>query len=106
LVLALLSHKDNSEAVIRSFASKNTEKLWRRELTRFPNDIIRSAFRKLELLDSAVELTDLALPPGNRLEPLKGDRGGQYSIRINQQWRICFRWRAGDAFDVEVVDYH
>jgi proteic killer suppression protein len=92
--------------VIRSFASKRTEKLWRREQTAFPTEIVRSGFRKLELLDSAVEINDLALPPGNRLEKLKGDRSGYYSIRINQQWRICFRWERGDAHEVDIVDYH
>jgi len=68
--------------------------------------MVRSAFRKLELIDAAVELNDLALPPGNRLEELKGDRAGQFSIRVNDQWRVCFKWQAGDAFDVELVDYH
>jgi toxin HigB-1 len=92
--------------VIRSFASKETEKLWNREFTHFPADIVRSAFRKLVQIDGAIELGDLGSPPGNRLEKLKGDRAGQYSIRINQQWRICFLWKERDAFDVEITDYH
>jgi proteic killer suppression protein len=60
----------------------------------------------LELLDAAIELNDLALPPGNRLEKLRGDRSGQFGIRVNDQWRICFKWRASDAYDVELIDYH
>ena len=64
------------------------------------------ALRKLRMLDAAVRLDDLRVPPGNRLEGLRGDRAGQHSIRVNDQWRICFRWRGGDACDVEIVDYH
>jgi len=64
------------------------------------------ALRKLRMLDAAERLDDLRVPPGNRLERLRGGRAGQYSIRVNQQWRVCFRWRSGDAFDVEIVDYH
>lgn len=64
------------------------------------------ALRKLRMLEAAASLTDLRVPPGNRLERLRGDRSGQYSIRINDQWRICFRWREGDAHDVEIADYH
>ena len=71
-----------------------------------PEDIERTARRKLRYLDAAGRLEDLRVPPGNRLEALTGDRDGQHSIRINRQWRICFRWRAGNAFDVEIVDYH
>ena len=66
----------------------------------------RVALRKLRMLDAATTLDDLRVPPANRLEKLKGDRAGQHSIRINRQWRVCFRWRAGDAYDVEIVDYH
>ena len=66
----------------------------------------RVALRKLRMLDAAEKLDDLRVPPGNRLERLRGDRSGQHSIRINDQWRICFRWQAGDAYDVEIVDYH
>jgi len=71
-----------------------------------PASLQRVALRKLVILDAADSLADLRVPPGNRLEPLKGDRAGQHSIRINDQWRICFVWRATDAFDVEIVDYH
>jgi len=73
---------------------------------RWSGDLQRVGLRKLRMLDAAVGLDDLRVPPGNRLERLKGDRGGQHSIRINGQWRICFRWQQGDAYDVEIVDYH
>ena len=73
---------------------------------RLPSEIQRTALRKLRQLDAAVALQDLRAPPGNRLELLKGDRAGQHSIRINDRWRICFRWRDGNAFDVEIADYH
>jgi proteic killer suppression protein len=73
---------------------------------RFPSEIIRTALRKLSAIDSVERLIDLAIPPGNRLEALKGDREGQYSIRINDQWRICFEWHDGNAREVEIVDYH
>lgn len=92
--------------VIRSFRCRDTERLHRRERVPRFGAIERAARRKLRLLDSALELRDLASPPGNRLEALKGERQGQHSIRINDQWRICFRWRGGDAFEVEIVDYH
>lgn len=93
--------------MIRSFATTETEKLFRREyVPKFPADLRRVAQRKLLLLDAAERLDDLRVPLGNRLEKLAGDRKGQHSIRINDQWRICFRWSDGDAFDVEVVDYH
>lgn len=93
--------------VIRSFSGKETEKLFRRERTRaLPSALCRVALRKLVQLDAADVLSDLKVPPGNRLERLRGERAGQYSIRVNQRWRICFRWREGDAHDVEVVDYH
>ena len=72
----------------------------------FPPDLMRAALKKLLMLDAARTVEALRLPPGNRLEGLSGDRDGQHSIRINQQWRICFVWRAGDAYDVEIVDYH
>jgi toxin HigB-1 len=72
----------------------------------FPADVLRSAQRKLLMIDSALELRDLLSPPGNRLEQLKGDRRGQYSIRINDQWRICFVWKNDGAHDVEITDYH
>jgi proteic killer suppression protein len=93
--------------VIRSFRDKDTERVFYRLPTRrFPATIIRAARRKLLILDAAESLADLRSPPGNRLEKLSGDRKGQHSIRINQRWRICFRWREGDAYEVEIIDYH
>ncbi|MEX1060367.1 MAG: type II toxin-antitoxin system RelE/ParE family toxin [Methyloceanibacter sp.] len=92
--------------MIRSFASRDTERLYRRERVNRFRAFERIALRKLRMLDAAATVTDLRVPPGNRLERLRGDREGQWSIRINDQWRICFRWQDGDAFDVEVVDYH
>lgn len=91
---------------IKSFKCVETEQLHHRRLGRRFRSIERVARRKLRQLDSALELRDLAAPPGNRLEALRGDRKGQYSIRINDQWRICFAWRDSDAYDVEIVDYH
>ena len=92
--------------MIKIFRSKETERLHRRErVPRFRN-IERIALRKLRQLDAAAELRDLASPPGNRLEALHGNRKGQHSIRINDQWRICFEWIEGEAFNVEIVDYH
>ena len=93
--------------MIRSFADRETELIWtgRRSRT-LPGDIQSSALRKLRILNQARVLGDLRVPPGNRLEALKGDRRGQYSIRINDQWRICFAWEQGGAADVEIVDYH
>lgn len=76
------------------------------EVRRLPLAVQEAARRKLKLIDAAVSLESLRVPPGNRLESLRGDRLGQWSIRINEQWRICFRWEHGDAFEVEVVDYH
>ena len=93
--------------MIRSFRNPEAERLFHRERSRrLPGDIQRVALRKLVMLDAAVVLDDLRVPPGNRLEALKGDRHGQHSIRINEPWRICFRWRNGGAEDVEVVDCH
>ena len=93
--------------MIRSFLCKETEALFNRNLSRkFPPDIQRTALRKLVILDSAESLMDLKIPPSNRLEKLVGDRKGQYSIRITERWRICFKWFRGDAYDVEIVDYH
>lgn len=93
--------------MIKSFSCKNTEKLFLRETTlRFPPGIQRNGLRKLLLLDAAEQLEDLRIPPGNCLEKLKGDRIGKYSIRINDRWRICFRWHEGNAYDVEIIDYH
>ena len=93
--------------MIRSFADQDTERLFAREFVRrWPPEFQRLALRKLLVVDAAEALGDLRVPPGNRLEELTGKRVGQHSIRINVQWRICFRWRDGDAYDVEVVDYH
>lgn len=93
--------------MIESFASEETEKIFRGQVSKkFPKDIQRTARRKLIYLDDAEDLQDLLAPPGNRLEKLKGDRAGQYSIRINDQWRICFNWSGNKAKDVEIVDYH
>jgi len=92
---------------IRSFRGKWAEPLFNDALPRgFPSNVFVAARRKLMLLSEARQLDDLRNPPGNRLEALKGDRKGQYSIRINNQWRICFIWSKGHAEDVEVVDYH
>ena len=93
--------------MIQSFKCKETEKIFTRVFSKkFPNDIQRVALRKLRMLNRATILNDLKVPPSNRLEPLKGKRKGQHSIRINEQWRISFKWRKGDAFAVEIVDYH
>lgn len=93
--------------MIRGFADRDTERLFAREpVRRWAPDLQRVALRKLLVLDAAEVLGDLQVPPGNRLEKLSGRRMDQHSIRINAQWRICFRWRDGDAYDVEVVDYH
>ena len=92
--------------MIRSFRCRDTQRLANDEDVRRFRAFERVARRKLELLASASKLDDLRAPPGNRLEALRGDRAGQHSIRINDQWRICFRWASGDAWDVEIVDYH
>jgi len=93
--------------MIRSFRDKHTELLFNRNKPgRYPSEIIRRAKRKLNLIDAADTIHDLKVPPGNRLEQLSGNRDGQWSIRINQQWRICFEWRNGDAYNVEIIDYH
>ena len=93
--------------MIRTFASKDTERLCNRQFVRaLPHDLQRRMRVKLELLAAAEQLEDLRMPPGNRLERLSGDREGQYSIRVNDQWRICFEWRHNEAYDVEIVDYH
>ena len=93
--------------MIKSFKSPEAEKIFRREyVRRFPLNIQRTALRKLWMIDAAPDLISLRGPPGNRLEALAGNRAGQHSIRINDQWRICFRWREGNAYDVEIVDYH
>ena len=93
--------------MIRSFADPETAGIWEgRRSRRLPGDIQAVALRKLRLLNQARVLGDLRVPPGNRLEPLRGDRAGQHSIRINDQWRICFVWTDGGPRDVEIVDYH
>jgi toxin HigB-1 len=93
--------------VIETFASDETEKIFLGKFsTKLPKDIQRTARRKLIYIDDADDLQDLLAPPGNKLEKLKGDRAGQYSIRINDQWRICFRWVGNKARNVEIVDYH
>jgi toxin HigB-1 len=92
--------------MIRSFRCRDTERLFNDLATKRFRSIERVARRRLEMLDAAGRLEDLMAPPGNRLEALRGSRAGQYSIRVNDQWRICFRWAGRDAFDVEIVDYH
>ena len=93
--------------VIASFRDADTERVFLRERAKkLPAGVQRRAHRKLLLLNAARSLADLKVPPGNRLEKLSGDRSGQHSIRVNQQWRICFRWDRGDARDVELTDYH
>ena len=93
--------------MIESFKCKETGKLYHRQFTkRLPQSIHKVAMRKLWMLDAAMQLGELKIPPSNQLEALKGDRKGQYSIRINKQWRICFMWHAGHAKNVEIVDYH
>ena len=93
--------------VIRSFADRDTARLFARESPRrFPAELQRVMLRKLLVVDAAERLEDLRVPPGNRLEKLKGSRAGTHSIRVNDQWRVCFRWAGADAHDVEVVDYH
>ena len=92
--------------MIKSFRCSETERLRRRLPSRRFRAIERVARRKLRQIESATELRDLAAPPGKHLEALRGDRKGAHSIRINDQWRVCFVWRGGDAYDVEIVDYH
>jgi proteic killer suppression protein len=93
--------------VIKSFKCRETERIYHGRFSRrLPRDIQRLAARKLEMLAAASQLKSLRIPPSNRLEKLKGDRSGLHSIRINDQWRICFIWKSGDAHDVEIVDYH
>lgn len=93
--------------MIRSFRDRDTERLLHREpVRRWGLDVQRAALRKLRMLDAATVLDDLQVPPAKRLEKLKGNRAGQWSIRVNDQWRVCFRWEDGDAHAVQVVDYH
>lgn len=93
--------------MIESFADKNTQRIWNREFVkRIPKDVQRIAYRRLVVLHRSKDLNDVRVPPGNMIEALSGDRKGQYSIRVNRQWRVCFRWTRGTASDVEIVDYH
>ena len=93
--------------MIQSFRDSDTESIFQRHrVGKFSNQLQRQAQRKLGILNNAVDLNDLRVPPGNRLERLSGDRQGQHSIRVNDQWRICFVWMAGDAWNVEITDYH
>ena len=93
--------------MIKTFADKRTQELFvTGKATRFPVDVARRAARKLEYVDLATSLADLKVPPGNRLHALKDDRRGQYAIAVNDQWRVCFRFVDGDAYDVEICDYH
>mgnify|MGYP002085227061 CR=1 FL=1 len=94
-------------AMIESFKDKDTQKIWEEIYTKkFPKDIQRVGLRKLILIHRAKDINDLRVPPGNRLEQLSGNRKGQYSIRLNDQWRVCFFWNNGSASEVELVDYH
>ena len=107
LLLTLNAPRYRIFAMIRTFQCKETEKIFHRtQSTRFPAEIQEVALRKLRMLNRSAGLDDLRVPPANRLEKLSGNRAGQYSIRINSQWRICFEWRDGDVFNVEIVDYH
>ena len=93
--------------MIRSFKCKDTERIWHGQVSRrFPRDIQDRALRKLRQLDASASLDDLRNPPGNRLEALRGQRSDQMSIRVNDQWRLCFEWKDGDAINVELIDYH
>ncbi|HJT70259.1 MAG TPA: type II toxin-antitoxin system RelE/ParE family toxin [Terriglobales bacterium] len=93
--------------MIASFRDAETQRLWRTgKSRRLPSNVVRRAFRKLALLNAAVALENLRVPPGNNLEALHGNRVGQHSIRINDQYRICFRWHEGNAYAAEIVDYH
>jgi proteic killer suppression protein len=93
--------------MIKSFKSGETQKIFNRTRSRkLPQDIQQVAYRKLRMLNNAISLQDIRIPPANRLEKLKGERAGQYSIRISEQWRICFEWHDGDVHNVEIVDYH
>ncbi len=93
--------------MIKKFRCKETEKIFKRNFSRkLPVDIQRVALRKLNIINAAVSIKDLLIPPSNHLKELKGNRKGQYSIRINNQWRICFKWVENDAYDLEIIDYH
>jgi len=93
--------------MIKSFKNREVKKIFHREYSRkYPTKMQRFAMKKLWIIDAATSIHDLRVPPSNHLELLKGDRKGQHSIRINRQWRICFRWVSGDSYDVEITDYH
>jgi len=93
--------------VIKTFKNDDTLKIYQRQRSRkFPSDIQQVALRKLRMINNSVSINDLRVPPANHLEKLKGSRAGQWSIRINDQWRICFKWQGTDAYDVEITDYH
>ena len=93
--------------MIKTFNNAETEKIYQRQRSRkLPSDIQQVALRKLRMINNAVTINDLRVPPANRLEKLSGNRAGQWSIRINDQWRVCFRWKDTDAYDVEIADYH
>jgi len=93
--------------MIRSFKETEAAKIYARQRSKkLPTDIQQVALRKMRMLNNALNLNDLRIPPANRLEKLSGNRAGQYSIRINDQWRLCFEWRDGDAYEVQITDYH
>lgn len=93
--------------MIKSFKNKHTEKLFHRQnVSKVPSEIRQRAYKKLLILDAVIDLDDLRIPPSNHLEALTGDRAGQHSIRVNKKYRICFIWENGNAFDVELIDYH
>ena len=93
--------------MIKTFSNEETQKIYQRQRSRkLPPDIQQVALRKLRMINNSVTINDLRVPPANRLEKLSGERAGQWSIRINDQWRVCFRWEGSDAYDVEIADYH
>ncbi|WP_281751231.1 type II toxin-antitoxin system RelE/ParE family toxin [Thermodesulfomicrobium sp. WS] len=93
--------------MIKTFKDDETQKIYHRQRSRkLPADIQQVALRKLRMINNAISINDLRVPPANRLEKLSGNRAGQWSIRINDQWRVCFRWEGSDAYDVEITDYH
>ncbi|MCK9186467.1 type II toxin-antitoxin system RelE/ParE family toxin [Candidatus Gracilibacteria bacterium] len=93
--------------MIKNFKDKESEKIFNREMSRkLPPEIQRISMRKLWMLDATMSINDLSIPPSNHLEKLKGDRKGQYSVRINDKWRICFKWKNGEAYEVEITNYH
>lgn len=93
--------------MIKSFKNNETEKIYQRQISKkLPIDIQQVSLRKLRMINNVKNISDLRVPPANKLEKLKGDRAGEYSIRINDQWRVCFKWHEGDAYEVEITDYH